>query len=414
MVATAYRFNDTASRVRRFLAATHGAIYLAAKERDFAGFVRGTLLTTALFVLAAVGWDFAIDPVHAWQLIWLRFLGSALVLLWALASWRNVHAPMARALAVLVPLAIEASFIHVLAVLNGGGAYGMGGFLYFFILVPFLTLAQPLVLSAAVLVLLAVMPPVASLFGLSADLDWVVYTAYIGLALGPVMLILLMFEYLYWTVFRYRRKVEVQAVTDALTAVANRRHFMLEAAARLENRQQCGAPASLLFVDIDRFKAINDRHGHALGDQALTHVVNRLKQVLRDDDLIARYGGEEFVVLLSDADTDHAVRVAERMRVAVKTEPYDVAGTNEPAITLTVSIGIATRAADRPVDLDTLIIAADRALYDAKSAGRDRVVAAAERTEAGRHKTSGRSSDTAVAKRGIGGPRPARLNLPGA
>ncbi len=369
------RLCDAINSARTFLATTHGASYLAAKRADFSGFTRGTLLITALFVFTTIAWDFTIDAVNAPRVIWLRCLGSALVLLWALASWRNVHAPMARVLAMFGPLGVEAMFIHILGVLDQGASYGMGGFLYFFIFMPFLTLVQPLAFSVVVLVLIAVFPPILGSFGLSTGLEWRIYAAYIGLVIGPVMLILLMFEYLYWTVFRYREQVEVQAVTDGLTAVSNRRHFMTEAAARLQRQKQTGGEASLLFVDIDRFKAVNDRYGHALGDQVLTHVVARLREVLRDHDLIARYGGEEFVVLLSDTDAESAIAVAEGMRHAVRKVPCRM-NTCGRHITSTVSIGIATYRAEQPADLDRLIVDADRAVYDAKRRGRDRVVAA--------------------------------------
>lgn len=376
----AVRLRDTASSARIFLTTTHGGPYLAAKAADFAGFTRGTLLITALFVFTIIAWDFTIDALNASRVIWLRCLESAMVLLWALASWRNVHAPLARVLAVLAPLGVEATFVHILGVLDQGTSYGMGGFLYFFIFMPFLTLAQPLAFSVSVLIAIALFPPLLGGFGMAAGLEWRVYGAYIGLVIGPVMLILLMFEYLYWTVFRYRQQVEVQAVTDGLTAVANRRHFMVEAAARLLRQNQAGGAASLLFVDIDRFKAVNDEHGHALGDQVLTHVVGRLRHVLRDRDLIARYGGEEFVVLLSDTDADHARGVAERMRDAVKAMPCRAGDICTAGIATTVSIGIATHGAERPADLERLIDEADQALYDAKRAGRDRVVAAGARS----------------------------------
>lgn len=369
------RLIETIRNARIFLTTIHGADYLAAKAVDFTGFTRGALLVTAVFVLSTVVWDFAIDAVNAPRVIWLRFLECAMILLWALASWRNVHAPLARALAVLGPLGVEATFVHILGVLDQGVSYGMGGFLYFFIFIPFLTLAQPLAFSTTVLILVAVFPPLLHLAGWSIGLDWRIYGAYIGLVLGPVMLILLLFEYLYWTVFRYRRQVETQAGTDGLTAVANRRYFLTEARARLRLQSELGRATSLLFIDIDRFKSINDRHGHVLGDQVLTHVVGRLRHVLRERDLIARYGGEEFVVLLPDTDAEHARVVAERMRHAVKNVACrsDAYGLD---IVSTVSVGIATYPAGQPADLEQLIAEADRAVYAAKRAGRDCVVAA--------------------------------------
>ncbi|MES1938077.1 GGDEF domain-containing protein [Salinisphaera hydrothermalis] len=369
------RLIDAIRNARTFLKTVHGNDYLAAKASDFAAFTRGALLVTAVFVLSTIVWDFTIDAVNAPRVIWLRCLQSALVLMWALASWRNVHAPMARVLAVLGPMAVEATFVHILGVLDQGAAYGMGGFLYFFIFMPFLTLAQPLAFSVVVLFGIAVFPPLLHLAGWSVGIEWRIYFAYIGLVIGPVMLILLLFEYLYWTVFRYRRQVEAQAGTDGLTAVANRRYFLTEATARLRLQSEQGRATSLLFIDIDRFKAINDLHGHVLGDQVLTHVVGRLRHVLGDRDLIARYGGEEFVVLLPDTDVEDARVVAERMRHAVKSAACR-SDAYELDIVSTVSVGVATHRADQPADLDRLIAEADRAVYTAKRAGRDCVVAA--------------------------------------
>ena len=278
-------------------------------------------------------------------------------------------------MAVLGPLGVEATFVHILGVLDQGPSYGMGGFLYFYIFVPFLTLAQPLVFSVMVLMLIGILPPLLGWFGLTPAIHWSIYAAYIGLMIGPVMLILMLFEYLYWRMISYRQQVEIQATTDGLTAEANRRHFMAEAATRLRRQKELGKPASLLFVDIDRFKTVNDQYGHAVGDQVLIHVAERLRHVLRDRDLIARYGGEEFVVLLQDADTEPATEAADRMRVAVKSDLCR-ADAHDEHIIPTVSIGIATHRAPDPTKLDQLIATADHAAYDAKRAGRDCVVAA--------------------------------------
>jgi diguanylate cyclase (GGDEF)-like protein len=154
-----------------------------------------------------------------------------------------------------------------------------------------------------------------------------------------------------------------RADTDALTGLLNHGAFN----AALEEALATGAPATLLLLDIDHFKLVNDRHGHLHGDRALRVVGDVLIAHKRRGDLLGRVGGEEFALLLPDAGLDAAHGVAERVRVRVREA---TASTPSP---LTVSIGIATRteAAEGP---HALLHAADRALYEAKARGRDRAV----------------------------------------
>jgi diguanylate cyclase (GGDEF)-like protein len=124
-------------------------------------------------------------------------------------------------------------------------------------------------------------------------------------------------------------------------------------------------------VDLDHFKAINDRYGHSTGDQVLVRAAELLCDVLRASDIVVRSGGEEFLALMPLTDAQAAFACCERIREAIREEPWDLLGAG---LTLTTSIGVAT-AAD-PTDLDGLIRIADDRLYDAKRAGRDCVVAA--------------------------------------
>ena len=153
--------------------------------------------------------------------------------------------------------------------------------------------------------------------------------------------------------------------TDELTGLNNRRHFgeALAAAFSLSCRQ--GRPLSVLMLDVDRFKAYNDDHGHPAGDDVLRSLAGILRAEIRPHDLIARHGGEEFMVLLPDVDADAARTVAERLRAAVADHGWTVRG-------VTASIGIATTQPGG-LDADELIEAADRALYRSKERGRNRV-----------------------------------------
>ncbi|MBB5202904.1 diguanylate cyclase (GGDEF)-like protein [Inhella inkyongensis] len=161
---------------------------------------------------------------------------------------------------------------------------------------------------------------------------------------------------------------EVEAATDALTGLLNRRS--LDALLQAGLSGPVPRQMALLMLDIDHFKQINDRHGHACGDAALRAFADRVRAQLRDGDHCARYGGEEFVVLLPGASRERAVEIAERLRLAVQGQPL----LSQPLVDNTVSIGVSVVAPmDQPAHL---LERADAALYRAKSEGRNRVCVA--------------------------------------
>jgi diguanylate cyclase (GGDEF)-like protein len=126
---------------------------------------------------------------------------------------------------------------------------------------------------------------------------------------------------------------------------------------------------SLLFIDVDHFKALNDRHGHEAGDEVLRGIVRCLVAGLRGEDLLGRYGGEELVVALPDCDLARAAETAERLRAAVvRQRPVDAAGAGSPPWT-TISVGVAGWRPDERID--AALARADAAMYAAKAAGRD-------------------------------------------
>jgi diguanylate cyclase (GGDEF)-like protein/PAS domain S-box-containing protein len=156
------------------------------------------------------------------------------------------------------------------------------------------------------------------------------------------------------------------AVTDTLTGVWNRRHGTELLAADLSARRP-GQALSLLMLDIDHFKTINDTFGHQAGDHVLIEIASRLRRSLRGNDMVARWGGEEFVVLLRDCALPDALRVAEDIRAAIAELPFGAMGS------LTVSVGVAEARAGE--DLTTWLERADQALYRAKRSGRNEVAA---------------------------------------
>ena len=160
---------------------------------------------------------------------------------------------------------------------------------------------------------------------------------------------------------------ERSAATDGLTKIANRTTFTAALERELARSTRSGQPISLVMVDLDQFKQVNDEHGHQAGDEALRNVAEALSQACRDLDTAARYGGEEFVVILPDCGPERSVQVAERLRAAV-------AGAGA-ARALTASAGVASYPA-HATDLQTLVRAADDALLVSKRTGRNRTTAA--------------------------------------
>lgn len=171
-----------------------------------------------------------------------------------------------------------------------------------------------------------------------------------------------------------RRRVEQElarlAQTDPLTGLANRRHFMAQAEEELSRTHRYGGPLSVLMVDIDHFKRVNDTYGHKTGDLVLQRFADLSRHMLRDIDTIGRIGGEEFAILLPETDGSRGREVAERLRSALAEAELPV----EQGLPLrfTASIGIASLAGPG-VNIDTLLNQADQALYEAKHAGRNRV-----------------------------------------
>lgn len=165
------------------------------------------------------------------------------------------------------------------------------------------------------------------------------------------------------------------AIVDPLTKLHNRRYFQSQLSSLLSDQAARGAAVSLLVLDIDHFKGINDQHGHDVGDQVLRECAERLRQAVRSIDIVARFGGEEFVVVMPDTEPFSAERVAERIRESIEKRAFVVAEGQAP-IRVTASIGIATTTGMEQ-NGDVLFKQADTALYDAKRAGRNCVRIAA-------------------------------------
>lgn len=160
------------------------------------------------------------------------------------------------------------------------------------------------------------------------------------------------------------------ASTDPLTGIPNRRHFFELAGREFSRAQRDGTPLTFCMIDIDHFKALNDRHGHAIGDLVLTAVAGCCASVLRDTDIIARYGGEEFVIALPQADLGTAEQIAERLRHKVHSLEFPMLD-RETRLSVTVGISQAT---PQETLLEMALKRADAALYAGKARGRNCVI----------------------------------------
>jgi two-component system cell cycle response regulator len=163
------------------------------------------------------------------------------------------------------------------------------------------------------------------------------------------------------------------AVTDGLTGLHNRRYMESHLGALVEQAASRGKPLSLLVLDIDYFKSVNDGFGHDAGDDVLREFATRVRKSIRGIDLACRYGGEEFVVVMPETDMAVAAVVAERIRRRIAGEPFPI-NQGEGALDVTISIGLAALASAND-SAATILKRADQALYRAKRDGRNRVVA---------------------------------------
>lgn len=236
--------------------------------------------------------------------------------------------------------------------------YGQNYSLY--MLYPLLV-ALPVLLKTRWAVLLGVLSGL-----LVAPLVFTQYDATTAIVIGLSMgLTWLVSAWLVYAVTEQSRRLKDMAITDPLTGAYNRRYLELQAEKALEFWRRYQRPASLLLVDIDYFKRVNDKYGHAVGDTAIKKLVDVISQRIRRVDTLCRFGGEEFVLLLSETGIDDAEKVANKLRAAVEEEII------LPESSMTISVGVAGLTGVD--DLDHWLNLADTAMYLAKKNGRNRV-----------------------------------------
>jgi diguanylate cyclase (GGDEF)-like protein len=170
----------------------------------------------------------------------------------------------------------------------------------------------------------------------------------------------------------YHEELYRLIIIDALTEIPNKRAFLEFLDRELARSTRYQRPLALIMFDLDRFKAINDDHGHLAGDFTLRELAGVVRTTVRKEEMFARYGGEEFAIVLPETAAEEAIRVAERVRGLVEAHPFSFEGKRIP---LTVSLGVATTVGEGELYSSEFIRLADEKLYEAKRQGRNRVVA---------------------------------------
>ncbi len=167
-----------------------------------------------------------------------------------------------------------------------------------------------------------------------------------------------------------RESLRIQAMQDPLTQILNHGAILDLLMSELNRAHREVQPLSLILADLDGFKNVNDTYGHVTGDQVLIEVARRMRNCLRSYDAIGRYGGEEFLVVLPNSDDSQAIQLAERIQVAISSEPFR---SHHVDLTVTVSQGVTTWNEPSPIPVERLIQTVDQALYRVKHSGRDGV-----------------------------------------
>jgi diguanylate cyclase (GGDEF)-like protein len=283
-------------------------------------------------------WDWVIDPLAAHRVLSSRLLLGAILICYPLsivAGLKRKYLPWIYIFAVLIT---EGFFLYHLSLLETGLVYGIAGFMYWFILPVFLGLPYPPLTTIFCFIFVALIPNVLVPFGISPSFELIKYNALIWPTCAIGIFITLLLDQLYRRIFLYRHTAEVLAHFDSLTGIANRRHFMVTCESLLELCRRNGNPVSVIMLDIDHFKNINDNYGHPSGDIVLRHVSDILKDGVRKSDFLGRYGGEEFVIVLPETSPDDALQVAEKIRRKVESSPIKI--NTEVTLNTTLSAGV--------------------------------------------------------------------------
>lgn len=335
-----------------------------------------------MFVMpAAVGvshwvWDYVTDPIGAQHTIGLRLLFlSSLCFPFA---FKYIKDRRILELASII-LGMTGLFVYILILnrIHNGMTYGIGGFT-FFLFIPLLMFQGFSVrVNLISTFLFALFPQFLSMVGIAHNFQNVQYAVLIW----PTAIAMMLAHFAFALNYRLRYESEINLAlmsnTDPLTGVSNRRHFIPTMSNEIIRSQRLKHPVSLIILDIDNFKKINDIHGHSSGDAAICTLAKICRQMARQTDTVVRLGGDEFAILLIEANLDDALTIAERIRAAVEITPFT--NFESTKIYFTVSVGVAEQPEGNSSE-KWILEQADAAMYQAKIAGKNCIMTATQPT----------------------------------
>ena len=344
------------------------AQYQAARYAEYRRFAMAVGIAGVLLSLGLWLRDYTDDPAGARHTMALRLVMGAGVGLYVLAMWLPVRRALKLASGYVSILVIEFSVLAIWSRLASGYAGGFPGYMYIYLVTPLVLLPFSFRESVSVLALIGVVPNVQVALGMAPGFPSAAFNALVWPACAVAIFAQRQFDRLFRRVFLVQRELAELAHHDPLTGLANRREFMERAEAAWAAARRYRRPLSVLMIDIDYFKEVNDRHGHAAGDDVLRYLAALLPLQARSGDLCGRLGGEEFAVLLAETDGEGAAAMAERLRAAVAAAAIPTEHARAP-LQVTISVGAASGAAC--ASFAELLREADHALYEAKREGRN-------------------------------------------
>ena len=334
------------------------------------------IFSVAMFSLVAClgptlwAWDYVTDPVGAHDTVGLRLF---YFLLFIAVSFAFKHLKNRRILAFISMGAIlfaEVIFVEILNRLYTGMTYGIGGFMFFMFMPLVLFQGFSLRLNLSCTFVAAALPHLLATADFAHGFQHSHYAVLIWPTAVMMMLVQFAFTFSYLRRYESERALELASNTDPMTGVSNRRHFMPLLHQEIIRCRRLNHHVSLLMLDIDHFKNINDTHGHPTGDLVICTLADICRKESRAIDMVSRLGGEEFAILLPESSAQEAMAIAERVRAVA--ENTSIKSPDGAELRFTVSIGIAVYP-EHGSDVEVLLKNADAAMYHATESGRNNV-----------------------------------------
>jgi len=342
--------------------------YLRTKFRDHKKFsIAMSILSSFGCVLLWV-WDYVIDPIGAKSTILLRLMmiviGSVYTITLKKVDY-NMWIPIAM---FFTTISWEIIYVSILDRLDTGMIYGISGFMFFLLLPLLIMQGLPVQVNIFYIVVVAIIPHLLAITGLAHGFQHRQYAVLVWSEALMAIIVQIAVNSNYVIRYNTQLQLEFAATTDKTTGLSNRGHFMSYLESKLKIAQNINIPLSIILLDIDEFKIINDKYGHPAGDKVIIKLADICKNNVRDSDVVGRLGGEEFGILLSGVNSENAVAIAECIRLEVESTSVI---TDNGTIRFTCSLGVTECKGND--SLEDIYERGDKALYRAKNTGRNRV-----------------------------------------